>query len=119
MKKLRWTPGCSGMAAGLPGGLLGAGGGVILTPLLLRVHRLPEKQALATSLAIMLPLSGVSLLTYALRGQLFWQEALPYAAGGMVGGFLAGKLMKRLPGHWLRRGFGLLLLLAGARSLLT
>ena len=41
MKKLRWTPACSGMAAGLLNGLLGAGGGVVLVPLLLRVHRLP------------------------------------------------------------------------------
>lgn len=119
MKKLCWTPACSGMAAGLLNGLLGAGGGVVLVPLLLRVHRLPEKKAFATSLAIILPLTAVSALVYGLRGRLCWQAALPYGLGGIAGGFLAGKWLERLPTLWLRRGFGLLLMLAGARAVLT
>lgn len=119
MKRPSWTAGCSGMVAGLLNGFLGAGGGVILVPLLRGAHHLPEKSALATSLAIMLPLTAVSVLIHAVQGELCWQAALPYGLGGIAGGYLAGKWLHRLPAAWLRRGFGLLLLAAGARMLLA
>lgn len=118
-RRIGWTPGCSGALAGLLNGFLGAGGGVILVPLLRGVHHLPEKTALATSLSIMLPLTAISALIYGLQGQLCWQAALPYGLGGIIGGYFAGKWLHRLPAGWLRRGFGLLLMAAGARMLLS
>ena len=46
-------------------------------------------------------------------------HGLAEAKDGIAGGFLAGKWLERLPTLWLRRGFGLLLMLAGARAVLT
>ena len=40
----------SGGLAGALNGLFGAGGGILLVPLLLRVHKLPAQKAFATSL---------------------------------------------------------------------
>ena len=118
MKKL-WRPALSGGLAGVLNGLFGTGGGILLVPLLMKCHRLPARQAFATSLAVMVPLSMVTGAVYGLRGQLDWPSALPYLAGGLLGGFLAGKWLKKLPVIWLRRGFGALLVAAGLRAVLA
>ena len=109
----------AGTLAGAANGCFGGGGGMVLLPLLTRWCHVEEKKAFATSLAVILPLTAVSALVYGLRDRLCWQAALPYGLGGIAGGFLAGKWLERLPTLWLRRGFGLLLMLAGARAVLA
>lgn len=107
-----------GAAAGTANGLFGAGGGLILVPLLTRWIRLPEKAAFATSLAIMTPLSLASLVVYLLRGGVDVTFAWRYLLGGLIGGALAGPLFSRLPVVWLRRAMGLFLLYGGVRAVL-
>ncbi len=118
MKK-HWRPALSGALAGLLNGLFGAGGGILLVPLLMSCHQLPARRAFATSLAVMVPLSFVTGTVYALQGQLDLRAAAPYLLGGVLGGFLAGKWLKNLPVVWLRRGFGALLILSGLRAVLA
>ena len=84
-------------------------------PLLLRIHKLPAQKAFATSLAIILPLSAVTLAFALFRGQVDWRQAFPY----LLGGFAAGKWLKRMPVTWLRRLFGTLLILSGIRAVLA
>ena len=107
-----------GAAAGTANGLFGAGGGLILVPLLTRWIRLPEKAAFATSLAIMTPLSLASLAVYLLRGGVDVTFAWPYLLGGAIGGAIAGPLFSRLPVIWLRRAMGLFLLYGGVKAVL-
>ena len=57
----------SGAAAGLINGLLGAGGGMVLVPLLVRWCGLEDKHAFATAISIILPLSIVSIVVFALK----------------------------------------------------
>ena len=57
-------------------------------------------------------------LVYALRGALPLREALPYLFGGLVGGWIGGKLFKNVPNTWLKRIFALFLLYGAARYLL-
>ena len=108
----------SGAAAGLINGLFGGGGGSILVPLLTRLCRLEQRQAFATSLAVILPLCILSAALYLYRGSLDLQLAFPYLIGGGLGGWLGGRLFKGVNVHWLRRGFGLLLLYGGVRCFL-
>ena len=108
----------AGAAAGLANGFFGGGGGSILVPFLTRVCRLEQRQAFATSVAVILPLCALSALLYFLRGGLDLQAALPYLLGGAVGGFLGGKLLRGVKINWLKRGFGLLLLYGGVRCFL-
>ena len=75
-----------------------------------------QRQALATSVAVTLPLSALSALIYWLRDGLPLPAALPFALGGALGGFLAGKLMGRLPEKLLRRIFALFLLYGALRA---
>ena len=57
----------SGTAAGLVNGLFGGGGGMVLVPLLNGWCGLEGKQAFATCVAAILPLSAVSAAVYLLR----------------------------------------------------
>ena len=116
---MSFLPYLSGALAGALNGLFGTGGGIVLVPLLLRLHRRPVQRAFATSLAVILPLSAVTLLLNLRQTPLDWQAALPYLLGGGAGGFLAGKWLKKLPVLWLRRLFGALLLVSGIRSVLS
>lgn len=78
----------------------------------------PDKTALATCVAVIFPFCLASLLVYALCGALPLREALPYLFGGLVGGWIGGKLFKNVPNTWLKRIFALFLLYGAARYLL-
>lgn len=107
----------AGGAAGLANGFFGGGGGMLLVPLLTRWCGLDQRQAFATSIAVILPLCVLSSAIYWLRGGLDFLLALPYLAGGLLGGFLGGRMFKKLNMVWLRRAFALLILYGGARAL--
>ena len=107
----------AGAAAGTVNGLLGAGGGMVLVPLLTLLTDLNEEEIFPASVAIIAPLSFVSLLFTAVFGQVTWTEALPYLLGGCIGGLAAGKWGKKIPVKWLHRVLGILILWGGARSL--
>lgn len=107
----------AGGAAGLANGFFGGGGGMLLVPLLTRWCGLDQRQAFATSIAAILPLCALSSAIYWLRGGLDFMLALPYLLGGLIGGFLGGRMFKKLNMIWLRRAFALLILYGGARAL--
>ncbi len=126
----------TGVAAGFCNGLLGAAGGVLLVLLLPRLtlpaslapDRTPRpfsdgvlsrRDLLATSLAVMLPVSAVSGVIYWVGGirpdgGTLSLLVLPSVVGGIIGARLLGKLREDL----LRRLFALLLVISGVRMLL-
>ena len=108
----------TGALAGLANGLFGSGGGLFLVPLLTRWAKLPQRKAFATSVAVVLPLSLLSAGIYWWKGELDLAGAWPYLLGGAAGGFLSGKVFRKVPLVWLRRAFGLLILYGGARAAL-
>ena len=107
----------SGLMAGLVNGLFGAGGGMLLLPLLTHLCGLKAHVAFACSVCVILPLSLVSLGVYFLHGSLDFIQALPYLIGGAVGGLAAGRLDGKIPTGLLHRLFGLMLLWGGFRYL--
>ena len=108
----------AGGAAGVVNGLLGGGGGAVLVPLLTGACGMEQRRAFATSVAVILPLCALSAGLYFTRGGLDWRQALPYLMGGTLGGWAGGRWFRGVHPLWLRRGFGLLLILGGARCLL-
>lgn len=114
----KWKYRLSGTAAGLVGGLFGGGGGTVLVPLLTGWCKLEQKRALASCVAVIFPLCALSTVIYLLRTGLRVLTALPYLLGGLAGGFVGGKLFRRMPSVWLRRIFGMFLLYGGVRYLL-
>lgn len=117
MEKSRKNALIAGAAAGLANGFFGGGGGMVLVPLLTGKCALEQRKAFATSVAIILPLCALSSVIYFLRGGLEFWTALPYLLGGLIGGFLGGKLFHGLNMEWLRRIFALLILYGGIKSL--
>lgn len=109
--------GLAGICAGAVNGLFGAGGGMVLVPLLSALCR-PEEDALfPSSVAIILPICLTSLALAGFRDDLPLPEALPYLMGSGVGGILAGLFSKKIPTKWLHRGLGILILWGGVRYL--
>ena len=108
----------AGGAAGIANGFFGGGGGMILVPLLVRRCGLSQRQAFATSVAVILPLCARSSVIYFLRGGLDLMTALPYLLGGLIGGWIGGRVFKNLNMTWLRRAFALLILYGGVKALL-
>lgn len=90
---------------------------MVLVPMLTGRCGLDQRRAFATSVAVILPLCALSSVIYFFRGGLDLTAALPYLLGGLAGGFLGGKLFKSLNMDWLRRGFALLILYGGVKSL--
>lgn len=107
----------AGFCAGAVTGLFGAGGGMVLVPLLVLLTDMEEDAIFPASVSIILPICLVCLIQYALDGSLPWKEALPYLLGSCGGGILAGLLGRRLPVLWLHRLLGALILWGGIRYL--
>lgn len=112
-----WKLGLSGAVAGAVNGLLGAGGGMLLVPLLQKTGSLEEQQVFPASVAIILPICVVSLAISAMGAPLPWGEALPFLLGSIPGGLAAGWLGKRIRVKWLHRILGVILLWGGIRYL--
>ncbi len=115
MKKIKSI--FAGAAAGTVNGLLGAGGGMVLVPLLKWSKGFEEKEIFPSSVAMILPLCLVSLSVTATQMPLPWHTALPYLLGSIPGGILAGLWGKKIPVKWLHRALGLLILYSGVRYL--
>jgi len=74
-----------GVGGGFLAGLLGIGGGLILTPGLTLGLRLPVKHAIATSLAAVAMMSTTAVVTHIALGHVNWRFALPLAIGIVPG----------------------------------
>ena len=106
------------LAAGFVNGFFGAGGGMVLVPLLIWLVGLPDKLAFSSAISIILPLCVVSLVIYGRHDMLPLSDALPYLLGGAGGGVLAGLWFQKVPAKWLHLALGALILLGGVRLLI-
>ena len=107
----------AGACAGAVNGLFGAGGGMVLVPLLTHLTDLPEKNIFPASVSIILPICVVSLLVSFRPDPDIWLKALPYLISGGAGGVAAGLFGKKIPVQWLHRILGILILWGGIRYL--
>ena len=112
-----WGCALAGMAAGAVGGIFGAGGGMVLVPLLGLLTDLKDQEIFSASLAIILPICLVTIWTTSMSGPLPWRESVPWLIGSTIGGILAGQFGKHIPVKWLHRGLGILILWGGIRYL--
>ena len=113
-KKLWGTLG--GFGAGLLNGLLGAGGGMVVVPLLSALGT-GGKKSHATALAVIVPLSLVSAVLYLIEGRFTLADALPWLPGSLREAYLGSRLMPKISTGWLKLIFGGLMLWGGIRLL--
>ena len=106
-----------GVCAGLLGALCGVGGGVVMVPAFVSLLGLSQKHAVATSLAVILPMAIVSTTKYAQAQLIDWRIAGAAAVGAMVAAYFGTDLMKSMSNAQLTRIFGLLLVVFGIKML--
>jgi uncharacterized membrane protein YfcA len=107
----------AGLGAGAVNGLFGAGGGMVLVPLLSMLTPLDDRDIFSASIAVILPICIVSLTATAITGSIAWRESIPYLIGSAVGGLSAGLWGRKIPVLWLHRGLGILIIWGGIRYL--
>lgn len=107
----------AGFAAGAVTGLFGAGGGMILVPLMHLLTDISDDDLFPSSVCIILPICIVSLISRQLNSSLPWLEAFPYLIGSTIGGIVAGIWGNKIPSLWLHRILGVLILWGGIRYL--
>jgi len=86
----------AGVATGFLSSFFGIGGGVLVVPVLLRLFWMPAHIVSATSHTIILFSAPFGVLTHALQGSVVWEDALPLALGGLVGGQLGAGASRHL-----------------------
>ena len=101
-----------GCAVGLANSLFGGGGGMLAVPMLTKIG-MQEKNAHATAILLILPISFVSFLFYLFRGLYDFSVLIPTAIGVSVGGAVGAKLLGKLPVKIVNFLFALLQATAG------
>ena len=108
-----------GILAGIFGGFLGLGGGVIIIPALIYLFKFSQHQAQGTAIATLLPPIGLlAAIKYYKSGNVNIPMAIFIALGFFVGGYIGATVANNLPEEKLRFFFGLLLLALSLHLLL-
>lgn len=103
-----------GLAAGIAAGFFGIGGGILVVPGLIYWAGFNQHRATGTSLAVLLPPIGIAAaIEYYRNGNVDVRAAIFIAIAMMVGGGVGAYLANRLPGPWLRLGFGVFVVFLG------
>lgn len=78
-------------------GLLGGGGSILTTPLLIYVVGMEPKTAIATSLLVVCVTSIAGMAQHARRGNVEWRTGLVFGFAGMVGAYAGGFVTRWIP----------------------
>jgi len=95
-----------GVSGGLLSGLLGVGGGVIMVPLLVLWGGYGQRDAHATSLGAIIPISVAGIVTYGIAGKVDWTAAAALAVGAVAGALIGAGMLARMNERTLRIVFG-------------
>ena len=107
-----------GIAAGILGGLVGVGGGIIIVPSLIYFIGFSQKTAQGTSLGlIMLPVGILGVLQYYKQGHVDFRVVGILAIGFLVGSYFGSKVALSLPQETVKKIFAILMILIAAKML--
>lgn len=103
-----------GLAAGVFGGGLGVGGGIIMVPLLVFIG-LGRHRAHATSLAGIVLIATAGAASFAVSGEMDLVVGLTIGIGGIAGSVLGATVMHRMSPRGLTVAFAIVVIVAGLR----
>lgn len=107
-----------GFLAGLASGLFATGGGLILVPAFVYLLNESETKSRATSLFCILPLVIVSGINYYTNSFIDWEVGIKCAIGGIFGGVLGAKLLKKIPKSMLKISFAFFLIYVAIKMII-
>ena len=113
--------GLIGLMSGITSGIFGVGGGIVMVPAMIYFLTPPIrdiKQAIGTSLAVIIPTAIVGALkhhhTNPQISNVHWQVAFMLAPTAILGSYIGAWIAKNhVDADTLKRMFGLLIILAG------
>jgi uncharacterized protein len=109
-----------GLFAGLLGGFVGVGGGIIIVPALVWFLGLSYHQAIGTSVAVMLPPIGIlAAWNFYRSGDLNMPYAAVIAGAFVIGGYFGSKMSINLKEsvHYVKLIFGVIMLYAAGKMI--
>jgi len=110
----------SGLLAGFVAGTLGVGGGIVIVPTLVFIMGMTQHQAQGTSLAVLLfPIGILAVINYTREGYVNYKYALVLILAFVVGSYFGSLLSIHLPDKILKKIFGLLMLVAGLKMIMS
>lgn len=102
----------TGFIAGIVSGM-GIGGGTILIPALTLIIALPQKTAQGINLLYFIPTASVALFTHIRAKRIRKDLLIGLIIGGIAGAIIGSLLANALEPDYLRKGFGVFLLVMG------
>ena len=107
-----------GAVVGFINGFFGGGGGMVCVPFLENFMGYENKQAHATTLCVILPLSIFSCFVYLYKNDLNFFDVIFITLGAVVGGIVGALFLKKLNAKWVRIIFAILMLGAGIKMVI-
>lgn len=105
-----------GLAAGVLGGSLGVGGGVVIIPALVFILGFTQHEAQGTSLAVLtLPVTLIGVYAYHKAGHVNYKVAAVIIIAYIVGNYLGAKVAMYLSAKTLKQIFSILLMLVALK----
>lgn len=106
-----------GLIAGIICGLFASGGGLILVPAFIYLLKMEDKIARGTAVFCILPMVITSSIFYYKENYINWEIGISCAIGGIVGGIIGAKLLKKIPTKYVRIIFTIFLLYVSFKML--
>ena len=107
-----------GLAAGILGGMVGIGGGIVIVPALVYFLSFSQHQAQGNSLALMLfPVGILGVVNYYRSGYVDFRYAGLLAIGFVVGSYLGSRFSLSLPQLTVKKVFAVVMLLVALKML--
>mgnify|MGYP004636612463 FL=1 len=102
MKKKKFLNIIIVLIAGFISGFFSSGGGMILVPAFIHILNMSEAEARSTSVFAILPMVIVSSIFYFNNSYIDWNIGIKCAIGGIIGGFIGSKMLKKIPDKYLK-----------------
>ena len=109
-----------GLIAGVFAGMFGIGGGLVIVPALMLMLKMPQLDAIGTSLAALIPPVGLlGAIEYYRTGHMKISYALVIAVGLFFGAVYGARIMISLDAVTAKRVYAIFLLVIGVRMLVS
>ena len=106
-----------GTIVGFINGFFGGGGGMLVVPMLIILLSLKPKEAHATAIAIILPITLISAVIYIIGGHFSFSFGLAISLGVVLGGVIGALILKKLNNKVIVKIFAIVMILAGVKML--
>jgi uncharacterized membrane protein YfcA len=110
----------TGLTAGILGGFIGVGGGVIIVPAMVYFMGMDQHMAQGTSVAMMLPPIGIlAYMNYHKAGAADFKAGMILALTFIIGGYLGSKWSLKLDPNRVKLIFGFFMVFVAFRMIFT